>query len=89
MPATIPAARNHIGGLTHDQRLVRRVGEILRACGLNETISYAFAAPGDLERTGMTEEGRGVPVKIMRPLVAEQSRDAPDASARASDLGGL
>ena len=73
VPATIPAARNHIGGLTHDQRLVRRVGEILRACGLNETISYAFAAPGDLERTGMTEEGRGVPVKIMRPLVAEQS----------------
>ncbi len=73
VPATIPAARNHIGGLTHDQRLVREVGQILRACGLNETLSYAFAAPGDLERCGMSDEGRGVPVKIMRPLVAEQS----------------
>ena len=73
VPATIPAAKNHIGGLTHKQRLVRSVGQILRACGLNETLSYAFAAPGDLERCGMTDEGRGVPVKIMRPLVAEQS----------------
>ena len=32
--ATIPAARNHIGGLTHDQRQMRRVGSILRSCGL-------------------------------------------------------
>ena len=71
--ATIPAARNHIGGLTHDQRLVRNIGQILRSCGLNEALSYAFAAPGDLERCGMVDEGRGVPVKIMRPLVAEQS----------------
>ena len=73
VPATIPAAKNHIGGLTHDQRLVREVGQILRACGLNETLSYAFAAPDDLTRCGMVDEGRGVPVKIMRPLVAEQS----------------
>ena len=73
VPATIPAAKNHIGGLTHDQRLVREIGQIMRACGLNETLSYAFAAPGDLDRCGMTDEGRGVPVKIMRPLVAEQS----------------
>ena len=73
VPATIPAAKNHIGGLTHDQRLVREIGHVLRACGLNETLSYAFAAPNDLERCGMVDEGRGVPVKIIRPLVAEQS----------------
>ncbi len=71
--ATIPAARNHIGGLTHDQRLRRRVGQILRSCGLNETTTYSFAAPGDLEKAGISEEGRGLPVKLMRPLVAEQS----------------
>ena len=71
--ATIPAARNHVGGLTPDQRLERKIGQILRACGLNETTTYGFAAPGDLEKIGMSEEGKGLPVKLMRPLVAEQS----------------
>ena len=71
--ATIPAAKNHIGGLTREQRLTRKVGQILRACGLNETMNFSFAAPGDLERIGMTDEGRGCPVEIMNPLVAEQT----------------
>lgn len=71
--ATIPAAKNHIGGLTREQQLTRKVGQILRACGLNETMNFSFAAPGDLERIGMTDEGRGCPVEIMNPLVAEQT----------------
>lgn len=71
--ATIPAAKNHIGGLTHEQSLLRRVGAILRSCGLNETTTYSFAAPGDLEKTRMSTEGRGLPVVIMNPLVAEQT----------------
>ena len=71
--ATIPAAKNHIGGLTREQQLTRKVGQILRACGLNETMNFSFAAPGDLERLGMTDEGRGCPVEIMNPLVAEQT----------------
>lgn len=40
--ATIPAAKNHIGGLTREQKLTRKVGEILRACGLNETTTLAL-----------------------------------------------
>lgn len=71
--ATIPAAKNHIGGLTREQQLTRKIGQILRACGLNETMNFSFAAPGDLERIGMTDEGRGCPVEIMNPLVAEQT----------------
>ena len=71
--ATIPAAKNHIGGLTREQKLTRRVGEILRACGLNETTTFGFAAPGDLEKIGMSTEGRGCPVVLMNPLVAEQT----------------
>ena len=71
--ATIPAAKNHIGGLTRAQHLTRRVGEILRACGLNEASTFCFAAPGDLARIGMTDEGRGVPVVLMNPLIAEQT----------------
>ena len=71
--ATIPAAKNHIGGLTREQRLTRKVGRILRSCGLNETMNFSFAAPGDLERIGMTAEGRGCAVELMNPLVAEQT----------------
>ena len=71
--ATIPAAKNHIGGLTHEQQLTRKVGQILRACGLNETTTFGFAAPGDLEKIHMSTDGRGVPVVLMNPLVAEQT----------------
>lgn len=71
--ATIPAAKNHIGGLTHEQQLTRKVGQILRACGLNETTTFGFAAPGDLEKINMSADGRGVPVVLMNPLVAEQT----------------
>ncbi len=71
--ATIPAAKNHIGGLTREQQLTRKVGQILRACGLNETTTFGFAAPGDLEKIHMSADGRGVPVVLMNPLVAEQT----------------
>ena len=62
-----------IGGLTHEQQLTRKVGQILRACGLNETTTFGFAAPGDLEKIHMSADGRGVPVVLMNPLVAEQT----------------
>ena len=71
--ATIPAAKNHIGGLTREQKLTRKVGQILRACGLNETTTFGFAAPGDLEKIHMSADGRGCPVVLMNPLVAEQT----------------
>ncbi|WP_077598280.1 phenylalanine--tRNA ligase subunit beta [Olsenella urininfantis] len=70
---TLPAARNHAGGLRPDQRLLRKIGSTLRAAGLSETSTYNFADPRDLERLGMPGVGRGVPVRILRPLVADQS----------------
>lgn len=70
---TLPAARNHAGGLTEDQERLRVIGRVLRASGLSETSTYNFAGPRDLELLGMDEQGRGIPVKIMRPLVADQS----------------
>lgn len=70
---TLPAPHNHAGGLTVEQRRVRKIGETLRACGLNETSTYCFADPRDLARMGMAKEVKGVAVKIIRPLVSEQS----------------
>lgn len=70
---TLPAAHDHAGGLTVEQRRMRKIGETLRACGLCETSTYCFADPRDLARMGMAREIKGVPVKIIRPLVSEQS----------------
>ena len=70
---TLPAARNHAGGLTVEQKRIRLIGQTLRACGLSETSTYCFADPNDLVNLGITEEGRGIPVKIINPLVADQS----------------
>lgn len=71
---TLPAARNHAGGLTLDQQRLRLIGRTLRSFGLSETSTYCFAAPDDLSRLGMGEEGRGIPVRILNPLVADQSQ---------------
>ena len=70
---TLPAARNHAGGLTVEQKRIRLIGQTLCACGLSETSTYCFADPTDLVSLGITEEGRGIPVKIINPLVADQS----------------
>lgn len=71
---TLPAAKDHAGGLTPRQRRERQIGATLRSCGLSETSTYCFADTHDLERLGMEEEGRGVPVEILRPLVADESQ---------------
>lgn len=71
---TLPAARNHAGGLTVDQQRVRRIGATLRAAGMSETSTYCFAAGDDLEKLGMPDEGRGIPVEILRPLVADEGQ---------------
>ena len=72
--ATLPAARNHAGGLTLDQQRSHLIGSTLRACGLSETFTYCFAEDGDLERARICEQGRGVPVRIINPLLADQGQ---------------
>ncbi len=71
---TLPAARNHAGGLTVDQQRTRLIGRTLRACHLSETSTYHFADTRDLERLNMPETGKGIPVQIISPLVADQSQ---------------
>ena len=71
---TLPAAKNHAGGLTVDQLRMRKIGSVLRGCGLNETSTYCFADASDLSRLGMSEDGRGIAVEIINPLVADQSQ---------------
>lgn len=71
---TLPAARNHQGGLSARQRTERKVGAILRACGLNETINYNFVPETDLARVRMEgREGTGEAVRLMSPMSADMA----------------
>ncbi len=70
---TLPAARNHAGGLKPDQKRLRKIVQTLRGLGMNETKTYCFASEEDFKNLNLTEEGRGQAVEIINPLVADQS----------------
>jgi len=71
--ATLPASPARVGGRTAEQRWREIVGETLRASGLNETMTYSFAAPDDLERLGMVPAEGEVAVELLNPMSVEQS----------------
>ncbi|MBM3475046.1 MAG: phenylalanine--tRNA ligase subunit beta [Armatimonadetes bacterium] len=50
---TLPAVIDEAGTLTERQRLRARLGEVLRACGLCETINLTMIDPADLDRIGL------------------------------------
>lgn len=50
LPMTVPGKLSQSGLLTRRQKLVRQVGEVLRECGLNETLSFSVSCPADLDR---------------------------------------
>jgi phenylalanyl-tRNA synthetase beta chain len=70
LPATLPARRRAVGGLTHHQRLRRRLGDALRDRGLDETISWSFVSPQTIERLRLDAvEG----LRISNPISEDQS----------------
>lgn len=69
--AKLPAGAG--GGLTREQRWRERIGEVLRATGLNETMTYAFTDPEDLERLGMPVPEGELGVELLNPMSAEQA----------------
>jgi phenylalanyl-tRNA synthetase beta chain len=73
VPATLPGGRGRIGGRTPEQIRASRIGETLRACGLNETMTYSFCPADDLSKLRMSEEGRGESVELLNPMSGEQS----------------
>jgi len=71
--ATLPGGRERVGGLTPDQRLVERIGTTMRAAGLNETMTYAFADPEDLTRIGRELPSDELLVELINPMSEEQA----------------
>lgn len=73
IPSTLPGGPGRVGIKTEAQRTMDKINNTLRACGLNETMTYSFADPHELEQLRMPTEGKGIPVELLNPLNAEQS----------------
>ncbi|MDR2493585.1 MAG: phenylalanine--tRNA ligase subunit beta [Coriobacteriales bacterium] len=69
---TLPGGRGRIGALTREQVTARTVGASLRAMGLNETMTYAFAAHEDQRDLRMPLKEHMLPVTLVNPMNAEQ-----------------
>ncbi|MDR2714459.1 MAG: phenylalanine--tRNA ligase subunit beta [Coriobacteriales bacterium] len=70
---TLPGGRGRIGLEAPEQALRKRIGASLRALGLNETMTYTFAAPDDQERLSMPLPEHQQPVELLNPMNVEQS----------------
>lgn len=70
---TLPSSPKRVG-VRELKELVRDiVNNALRASGMNETMTYSFAEPGDVEAARMGSLDLGMPVKLINPLNADQS----------------
>ncbi|MBA3261682.1 MAG: phenylalanine--tRNA ligase subunit beta [Thermoleophilaceae bacterium] len=70
LPTTLPARRAAVGRLTPNQRLHRRVEDLLRDRGLGECIAYSFTSPRALERLRIADQPA---LRLENPLSEEQS----------------
>ena len=73
IPATLPGGPGRVGTRSQMEHVMDTVNAVMRASGLNETMTYSFAEPGDLERLRMSADGLGEPVELINPLNADQS----------------
>ena len=73
VPPTLPASPDRVGALTDWQLFVRKVNRALTSAGLNETTTYSFADPDELQKLRMPACGLGDPVQLINPMNAEQS----------------
>lgn len=73
IPSTLPAGRGRLGVRTPQQIVDAKLHATLSACGMNETMTYSFAAADDVEKLRMNEEGLGEAAELINPMNAEQS----------------
>ena len=73
IPSTLPGGRGRIGKLSPAQQIEAKLHHTLRASGMNETMTYAFASPTDLAQLRMDGCVNGEAVELINPLNAEQS----------------
>lgn len=70
---TLPGGRGRLGVRSAAQRMMDTINNTMRACGLNETMTYSFATPSDIDKLRLPKDGLGIPVELLNPLNADQS----------------
>lgn len=70
---TLPGGRGRIGVRTAEEQKQAIINDCLRASGLNETMTYSFAEPTDMDKLRMSPEDMDVAVELINPINAEQS----------------
>ena len=75
IPSTLPGGRGRFAVKSADQKRTALLNDALRASGMNETLTYSFADPKDLEKLRMDAEklGLGQPVELINPMSVDQS----------------
>jgi phenylalanyl-tRNA synthetase beta chain len=73
VPPTLPGGRERIGSEGDAQRLERRLGLLLRAMGLSETMTYAFVPPSDATDVPMPFDEKEQAAELINPISAEMS----------------
>lgn len=70
---TLPGGRERIGTRSWREQVTSKLHGVLRASGLSETQTYAFASPDDLEKLRMASSVQGEAVELINPINADQS----------------
>lgn len=73
IPSTLPASPDRVGVREQSEIVRGVVNDTLRASGMNETMTYSFAEPGDVQALGMEGLDLGKAVELLNPLNADQS----------------
>ncbi len=71
--STLPKSAKRVGTRGKTELVRDIVNDTLRASGLNETMTYSFAEPGDVAAMRMDTLDMGLPVQLINPLNADQS----------------
>jgi phenylalanyl-tRNA synthetase beta chain len=74
IPSTLQRGETTQGGYTPVQRAERRLGELCRACGYDEIITYSFISPACYDKIGWAaDEPLRQSLKILNPLGEDTS----------------
>ena len=88
IPETLPGGRGRFGVRSHMEHVLDTVNRTMTASGLNETMTYSFAEPTELERLRMPVEGLGDPVELHQPHELRPVGHAPEHHPGSFALGG-
>ncbi len=74
IPSRLPPGSARAGGLTREQRLVRKVRQVLAGAGLFEACASSLIGPTDLDRMGYSQEHSARrPLRLTNPLSMDES----------------